>query len=177
MQSQLYEQDPWNWKFPQRSDLMALNSLSWQKDRMRVKTAKGLRTNRTTSNNMFVDDIHKSKPKLFIPETVTRPSYIHSNHDIVGSQPRGSFPQVNCEFNYFSNNDIPGSKPDCQKFKTEREPCNPLNPTYKLQSFEVLEPLVPKFIRDAIDNSDIEGAKKKVKKEVEPRDTFKVDDI
>lgn len=77
--------DPWNWKFPQRNDLMNLSSLNWQQDRVRVKTAKGMRTDRIGSMNMQTNDIDKAKPKLYIPEKVSRPSFIHSNHDINGS--------------------------------------------------------------------------------------------
>jgi hypothetical protein len=77
---------------------------------------------------MFTNDIDKAKPTLYIPEKVTRPSYIHSNHDILGSKPRPLNPKLNTTVNYLSNDDIPGTKPDCQKFKTKRESCNPLNP-------------------------------------------------
>jgi hypothetical protein len=137
---------------------MNLSSLNWTQDRVRVKTAKGMRSDRIDSKNMFTNDIDKAKPKLFIPEKVTRPSFIHSNHDIKGSQPRPGYPQLKTQINYLSNNDIEGSRPDCQKFKTKRESCNPLNPSYKLQSFEVLPAPIPKFIRDAINNSDIVGS-------------------
>lgn len=36
-------------------------------------------------------------------------------------------------------------------------PGNPLNPVYNLQSYTLVEPLVPKFIRDSIRIDDIEG--------------------
>lgn len=62
------------------------------------------------------------------------------------------------------NEDIPGSKPDCVKFKTARNSCNPLNPVYKLQSFEVIPAPIPKFIRDAFDCADIAGSRPKQKK-------------
>lgn len=68
--------------------------------------------------------------------------------------------------NYLSNSDIPGTKPDCVKFKTSRKDCDPLNPTYKLQSVEFVPYPVPRFIRDNIDNTDIEGAQPRKKKEI-----------
>lgn len=76
-----------------------------------------------------------------------------------------------------SNDDIPGTKPDCQKFKTLREPCNPLNPSYKLQSFEVIPSPVPKFIRDSINITDIDGTQPKKEKKLAPRDHYNVEDI
>ena len=42
---------------------MNLNNLSWEKDRVRVKTAKGIRSSRIESKNMYTDDIDKAKPK------------------------------------------------------------------------------------------------------------------
>jgi len=47
-----------------------------------------------------------------------------------------------------SNIDIEGSKPECVKFRTTRPPQKPLNPEYKLPSFEIVLPDPPKFIRD-----------------------------
>ena len=52
-------------------------------------------------------------------------------------------------------------------FNTKRAPSNPLNPKYKLASFEPLEPEIPKFIRDSINidvpsilnSKDIKGAR------------------
>lgn len=46
-----------------------------------------------------------------------------------------------------------------KEFSTTRAPSNPLEPVYKLQSFEPVPPEEPKFIRDQIDISDIEKAK------------------
>ena len=52
--------------------------------------------------------------------------------------------------------DIEGSRPHPRTFKTSRV-VNPLVPEYRLPSVVVAPPLQPKFIRDSIDNSDIEG--------------------
>jgi hypothetical protein len=94
---------------------------------------------------------------VYIPLVVNKPSYIHSNHDIVGSQPRANHIGLNRKETNLSNADIAGSIPDCQKFKTTRKPCNPLNPEYVLQKVEMIQAPIPRFIRDAIDNSDITG--------------------
>ena len=76
-----------------------------------------------------------------------------------------------------SNSDIDGSKPELNKFKTNRAPQNPLVPEYKLQSYQVVAPPPPKFIRDNIDVRDIEGAKPLVKKQSAQRDFYSVHDI
>ena len=55
--------------------------------------------------------------------------------------------------------------------------CNPLNPNYKLQTVTFVPPPVPRFIRDNIDNSDIDGAQPRKTKEIVPRDSFNVGDI
>jgi len=52
------------------------------------------------------------------------------------------------------NDDIEGSRPRVNWFKTNRLPSNPLNPEYKLPSFEPIEPEIPKFVRDSI-NIDV----------------------
>lgn len=53
--------------------------------------------------------------------------------------------------------DIEGAKPRPKTFKTTRK-VNPLVPEYKLPSYKVVPPPEPKFLRDNIDNSDIDGA-------------------
>ena len=79
--------------------------------------------------------------------------------------------------NNLRTNNIPGTNVNVNKFKTKRTPCNPLNPTYKLQSVEFIPPPVPKFIRDGMDHSDIPGAKPKKERQMESRDLFNVGDI
>lgn len=60
---------------------------------------------------------------------------------------------------------------------TTRQPSNPLNPVYKISEVEYRPPTPPKFIRDSINNADIEGARPKQEKYYETRDTMKVEDI
>lgn len=55
--------------------------------------------------------------------------------------------------------DIEGAKPQCVKFKSIREPQNPLNPKYNLQSVTYLQPDAPKFIRDQQYIDDIPGTR------------------
>ena len=76
-----------------------------------------------------------------------------------------------------TNADIEGSKPDIVKFKSTRPPSNPLNPVYKLAHVEYVPPSPPKFVRDAMQITDVEGARPKKKPERAERDPLKVNDI
>jgi len=80
-------------------------------------------------------------------------------------------------FGSLINEDIEGAKPNITKFHTNRPPSNPLNPEYKLQSFTLLAPDVPRFVRDAINIDDIVGSKPKVERYMETRDLYSVNDI
>jgi hypothetical protein len=76
-----------------------------------------------------------------------------------------------------TNGDIEKSRPNFTKFQTTRQPANPLDPVYKLSEVEYRPPTPPKFIRDQINNDDIDGAKPKKTKYYETRDILNVNDI
>lgn len=80
------------------------------------------------------------------------------------------------EYN-LSNSDIEKSKPQMLKFVTTRPPSNPLDPVYKLAHVEYVKPDPPKFIRDSIDISDVEGARPKFVRELKTRATNSISDI
>ena len=80
------------------------------------------------------------------------------------------------EFN-LTNDDIAGTKPNSIKFVTTRKPSNPLNPTYKLASFEYVPPEPIAFVRDPLAVSDIDGAVPAKKRLYEPRVTLTTADI
>ena len=64
------------------------------------------------------------------------------------------------------------------KFTTKREPTNPLNPEYKLQSFTYVPPPPLKFVRDQMQHDDIEGSRTKYKKQAAvEKDVMNVKDI
>lgn len=63
------------------------------------------------------------------------------------------------------------------KFVTTRQPSNPLNPVYKLSHVEYVKPDPPKFIRNHLDISDLEGARPKFVKELKTRVTNHIADI
>ena len=108
-------------------------------------------------------DLNKlgSKPKVHAPRQVNLPGYHNSNADIAGSRSRQLHIGLNKPHYAMTNADLPGSQPDCVKFKTTREPANPLAPKYKLQTFKIAPVPPPKFIRDGITVEGIDGAKPK----------------
>lgn len=106
-------------------------------------------------------------------------SYSLKNDDIDYSCPRRLHQPLNKPYYYLRDDDIAGTKPAIATFKTKREASNPLNPVYRLPSFEPLEPVIPKFIRDSINVDDIVGTKPKSlnKPQVAERLTNNVRDI
>lgn len=80
-------------------------------------------------------------------------------------------------FGSLTNEDIDGAKSQIIKFSTTRPPSNPLAPEYKLQSFTLLEPPVPRFVRDQMNIDDIVGSKPRVERYMETRDHYNVKDI
>jgi hypothetical protein len=127
---------------------MSLSKITFETDLVRAKTAFGLRGNRNTSQNLGNQDIEGSQPKVFIPKKVTRDNFVNFNADINGSISRPLHLHINRPVNSLVNQDIEGTKPNCVKFKTTREPSNPLNPVYRLQKVEVVPPEPPRFVRD-----------------------------
>lgn len=75
--------------------------------------------------------------------------------------------------------DIEGASPNCVKFKTKRSGLDPLNPRYNLPQVEFRPITPPKYIRDAMEINDIEGARPRKHKiiQYETRDIMKIDDI
>ncbi len=53
--------------------------------------------------------------------------------------------------------DIEGAYPRLKGLRTNRI-SNPLEPEYILPSFKTAAPVIPKFVRNSMDVSDIEGA-------------------
>lgn len=126
------------------------------------------------SRGLFTKDIVETKHKILKSE-----SYSLKNDDIDRSLPKRLHQPLNKPYYQMRNDDIDGTRPGLIRFKTKRESSNPLNPVYKLPSFEPLEPIIPKFIRDSIEVSDIAGTKPKTfhQKNLAPRVTNNVKDI
>lgn len=81
-------------------------------------------------------------------------NYNLRNNDIERSQPKKLNQPLNKAYYHLRNDDIEGSRPCMNKFKTKRAPSNPLNPSYILPSYDELEPVCPKFVRDTL-NIDV----------------------
>jgi len=60
-----------------------------------------------------------------------------------------------------TNQDIDKSSPRCVRFKTNRNPFNPLEPKYNLPKCEEYPLQEQRFIRDSIQINDIDGARPK----------------
>lgn len=128
--------------------------------------------------------------------------------DIFGSQSMTLHRETNKPDNTLNVNDIDGAKHRVRdKFLFTKRIVDPLAPTYPLPAYTIPEAPQTKFIRDALDASDIEGTKPKtskstrmsstilstedvegaqaswrpkharVRSEAEPHDILKVDDI
>ena len=82
------------------------------------------------------------------------------------------------EYN-LTNKDIKGSEPCVNSFKSVRaeDPSNPLNPRYKLQSFEYVQPQPNKFIRDQMVIDDIPGTRSKPPTDKPVKDIMNIRDI
>eukprot|EP01036_Dinobryon_divergens_P012438 gene12438-16761_t len=74
--------------------------------------------------------------------------------------------------------DIDGAKARIRdKFHFTKRYVDPLNPDYPLPSFTKPEPYVPKFIKDPLDKSDIDGAQVKPLVKYDVRTVNRTDDI
>lgn len=170
--------DPFNWPSYNRKDLMsATGGLRADFDLQPMKTANLRPKTRDTSQNLDVTDICGAQPRKWVKVEVNKPEYGLNNFDIEGSGPRLLHCGLNKQYFNLTNSDIEGSAPCQNKFKTKRQPSNPLNPVYKLQSFTYVPPEPPKFIRDAMTNQDIDGSRAIKKREVDPRDVMRTGDI
>lgn len=80
------------------------------------------------------------------------------------------------EYN-LTNGDIEKSAPCVNQFKSTRGPSNPLNPNYKLQSFDYVKPEPTKFIRDQMNIDDLKGAHPRGRSTKPYRDLMNISDI
>jgi hypothetical protein len=114
---------------------MSHSALDEKRDLFRMTVPNMRRKQRDTSSNLNVNDIHGAKPKVFARGLVNKPEFSLTNCDIHGSGPRLLHVGLNKEYYNLTNEDIQGSKPQWNKFITTRQPSNPLNPVYKLQTY------------------------------------------
>ena len=146
----------YNYRSLNKLDSMSLSKIN--ENDASMKNFKKLDTKRDWSLNMYNLDIPGSVPKRY-GVFHHKENYINKVDDIERANPKLLHIGLNkVEYN-LTNKDIDGSYPQCVKFKTTRQPCNPLEPKYQTCKVEAIETPVPKFIRDSIHVTDIDGAK------------------
>ena len=146
--------DPFNYPFPQRNDLMSLSTIGNNDVGVFQKAAS-----KTFTSSLYTSDIKGAQPTLKPYFYTNKTSFINKNEDIIGSQSRQLIRNSKVTSYQLINEDINGAKPSINKFKTVRKPTNPLTPEYILPKVEMKPPSPKRFIRDAIDVSDIEGTR------------------
>jgi hypothetical protein len=154
---------------------MSLSTINQNQDFTNVKVNQ-FKSGRNWNSNLKVDDIEGAKTKVPGYQFQNKANLSNQNWDIDRSGPRALHIGLNKPEYSLKNDDIDRCKPQFQKFKTKRV-VNPMNPNYKLPKTELIPVEEPKFIRDNINNDDIEGAKPKKPKYFKTRDTMRVDDI
>ncbi|KAJ0395635.1 hypothetical protein P43SY_003291 [Pythium insidiosum] len=106
-----------------------------------------------------VSDIAGARPLLKDHVYVNKPHF-HEPSDIAGSCSKELHPRHR-------------SSPQPSGFRTNRV-VNPMQPEYKLPSFQAAPPLIPKFLRDSYDVSDIAGTSFRPKIIANPRSPMRV---
>ena len=151
-----------------RNNTMYLSSINAQDAKMRP--FKKINTQRDWSTNLYNLDIESSMPRTFGVFT-NKIDFINKNDDIEKSNPKIlHYPLNKPEYNLY-NKDIEKSSPDVNQFKSKRN-TNPLQPKYKLSKLEDYPPEIPKFIRDSMDISDIQGASPSKKTYIKLKDNL-----
>ena len=157
-----------------RKDTMFLSTVN--NNDFPIRKFKQLHTKRNWSINLYNLDIEGSSPRKFGAFN-QKIDYINKNDDIEKSSPKILHVKLNKPEYNLSNSDIEYSKPHCVTCKILRH-LNPLEPKYKLPKSPEYPPYEPKFVRDNINVSDIEGAKpRKIVSQNVLRETMKNDDV
>jgi hypothetical protein len=107
-----------------------------------------------------------------------KPSFLQS--DVFGSTSKPLTHTRNTIDNSLHIDDIEGarSRKNHKKMALTQRRINPLQPEYDLPTFETMQPYKPRFLRDTMDFSDIEGTQSRPLQRFAPRDSInKVDDI
>lgn len=127
-------------------------------------------------SSLNTEDIDGSKPCLKGYQYINKPEFSNNSKDIEKAAPKPLHPTLNKpEFN-LKTSDICISHSKSSQFKSNRQ-TDPLNPVYKLPSFEVRPVTPPKFVRDSINIHDIPGAKPDKYFKWQSRDIISVNDI
>lgn len=162
--------------FPSRSktNLDSLMSLSTIQSDDAPSKRKVFKQRPVTS--LITEDIEGAKPLLKGYQYINKPEYSNSTNDIEKSSAKPLHPSLNKPEYNLKTSDIDKAQSNLSNFKSTRF-TNPLNPVYKLPSYEVKPVTPPKFVRDSINIDDISGAKPEKYFKYATRDHINVRDI
>ena len=132
---------------------------------------------RAAGSNLATADIEGSRPCLKGYQYFNKPSYANTTDQIEKASPRQLHQKLDKPQYSLSTKDIEKAYPSKTGFQTKRIGTNPLNPTYQLPYYEVRAITPPKFIRDHINISDIEGTKPEIYYKWNTRNSMDVNDI
>lgn len=127
-------------------------------------------------SSLRTDDIEGARPLIRGYQLINKPEFSNYTLDIEKAFPRSLHPALNKPSRNLSTSDIEKSQPQLSNFKTNRV-TNPLNPEYKLASYENRPVTPPKFVRDSIGTEDIEKSKPENFLKWATRDSIGVKDI
>ena len=128
-------------------------------------------------NPIDCSDIEGTKPFDKYSTIVNKPD-LYYPADIPGSSSKRLHKDVNYRDTSLCIDDIEGARARIRdKFHLTKRRVDPLNPDYPLPSYQPAQHYEPKFLRDSINVSDIEGATSTTKKVFATRDTMQTGDI
>jgi hypothetical protein len=113
------------------------------------------------SMSLRTNDIEGAQPYLPGYKYVNKPSF-YAIDDIEKASPQPRHRSLNKPSTNLQTSDIPNASPNALQFRTTRKDHDPLNPVYKLPTFEVKPSTPPRFLRDATSIDDIEGCRPSV---------------
>ncbi len=123
-----------------------------------------------------IDDIDGAKRVNRLEKFVNKPDFFRMD-DVDGSKSKILHPHKNVP-NFYEVDDIDGARHFIKdRMLTTKRHTNPLIPDYDMPRFQQPDPYTPKFIRNTLDISDIDGAAPKPVKHWQPRESLKTDDI
>lgn len=144
---------------------------------MRRERQASFRFKERGTNN--ISDIEGARPTQKMNRFIKKPNFTYDISDIKGSRPLALHRAVNSIDYTLKHDDIEGSRPRGVTNQNVRlnNPVDPLVPNYRLPSYELPQDAVPKFLRDTLDISDIEGTRSRPLYKFPTRENFDVNDI
>jgi len=122
-------------------------------------------------------DIEGAQPQLRGYRYINKPEFYNRTWDIERAQPALLPVSQKTRDLSLTTEDIPRAQPMKNEFKTKRLGHNPLEPVYKLPTFETRPITPPRFVRDSHTTKDIDGARPEVYFKWKTRDILTTDDI